>query len=243
MHKREGLVLWSISIQRDPEHVQQLQAQFSNAAAGVLRCALSVRHAAQEDPASDLMSKFLHWCAAARDGRLEQTPELARHIVDSSPQYGVSFALQALSNAWASSIPGLHWESKPPGELERLRKIVYDSARTALAIDPKGVSGACAYWALATVDDSTVGWAKRETFLQKALSLGPDAAAIYQSYAQFLMRVGRFDEARAYFMRQANIEWSEAPIVQAAKLAAFGREINDGRDQFKEIKDKALDSA
>ena len=161
-----------MTMQRDAAQVRILEDQFSTSVASVLRCALQYRRWAKNDPSTDLFGKFLGFCAAALEGRVDLLPELARRIVEVAPNYAVGYALRAVANAHLSASDRSNIEQPAPQEVARLRKMVYDDARIAEEMDQAIDS----YYARAVVDDPSVGIAAREKLLRKSIELRRSAS-------------------------------------------------------------------
>jgi len=241
VHTREGLVLWSTTMRRDAADAPLLQQQLATFAAAVVRCSLTLRKVVQYDQSIDQFAIVLSFCDAALGGRIEPLPEIARRLVEAAPHEAGSYALQALANARVSRLTAFRFTARPPQESQRLRTLVYDSAKRALAMEPNGQSAALAYLAEAIVFDPAVSLAEREKYFQKALSLHPANGYAYFDYALFLTGVGRIEEARTYVMRSLNVEpLNYDGVAFAAYLSAVLGDVAAARDQFNEIESKAM---
>ena len=232
VHSREGVVLYSMTLQRDAAQPRRLEDQFSMSVAGVLSCALRFRNDAKNDPSPDLFGALLRICAAF-GGSIEQTPELARRIVQMAPQYAISYALRADANASVSNLDG-----KTPEEVARLRKMVYDDAKIAEQMDPTVDS----YIARATVYDPSVGLAERERLLQKSLAVNPAGGYAWRQYGDFLQEVGRIDEALDHYERAVSVDLpgSGGAMIQSAIVAAGRGNIEFARKRFEDARATAL---
>ena len=175
LHNREGLVLWSTTMQRNAGEPQLLEQRFSTSIARVMRCALALRRTANpnNDASVDLVGNLFQWCAAGDDGRLEQLPVIAQKVVEAAPSDAFSYSLRAYSNAIVSSTTAVYFTDRTAEERARLRTLTYDSAKTALEMDSNGPTAGGAYFARAVVIDPAVGLVEREQLFQKALSLAP----------------------------------------------------------------------
>jgi len=232
VHNRDGVVLWSTTMRRDAAQPRRLQDQFSMSVAGVLSCALRLRSDAKNDPSPDLFGALLGICAAF-GGSIEQTPELARRIVQMAPQYAMSYALRAGANAATSNSFG-----KTPEEVARLHKMVYDDAKLAEEMDPTVDS----YLVRATVHDPAVGLAERERLLLKSLALNPGSGYVLREYGEFLESVGRIHEALDHYERAVSIDLpgSGNAILRSAFVAAGGGNIEYARKRFEDARATAL---
>jgi|KBSSwiStaDraftv2_1062776.scaffolds.fasta_scaffold95581_2 tetratricopeptide (TPR) repeat protein len=240
LHNREGLVLWSTTMQRNAAEPQLLELRFSTSIAKVMRCALALRRVAKDDASVDLVGNLFQWCAAGDDGRLEQLPVIAQKVVEAAPSDTLSYSLRAYSNAIVSTTTAVYFTDRTAEERARLRTLTYDSAKTALEMDSNGLTAGGAYFARAVVIDPAVGLVEREQLFQKALSLAPQVWPYYYYYAKFLGDVGRIEDARNYLMRGLSVEPLRFdPLASdAAYLAAALGELSAARDQFKEVKAK-----
>ena len=235
LHGREGLVVWSTTMRGDAARIRVLEDEFSTYVAQVLRCALLFRQQSH-DPSTDLFGRFLAICAAFNDIRVDQTPELASRIIEAAPHSAIGYALRASSNALVSDADrsGI---VRAPQEVARLRKMVYDDARIAEAMDPTVDS----YWARAVVDDPSVGFAARERLLQKSIEVAPDLGGL-REYGRLLERVGRVRDALDYLERAA----SASPLdlgtaIEAAHDMGCTGNLELGRKQFDDLRKKHSD--
>ncbi len=228
VNRSDGLTLWSITQKHEGAQSGILQEQFSVAVADVLRCGLTYRKYSNDDVSTDLLAAFLRLCEAGRDGPVEQTPELARRIVEIAPEHAHSYVLQATTNAVLSNPLLSGSKRKPEAELERLRKIVYDSARRAVEIDPSFDSAL----ARAIVDDPAVGLLARDELLRKAI-MQPGSGYALVVYAWMLETVGRIHDAHINMERAVN----ENPLDMRARnesayLAAWLGDVNRARREW-----------
>jgi TolB-like protein len=167
VNRRDGLVLWSLTKRRNAAQRGILQEQFSASLAIVLRLGLRSRTLSNKDPSTDLLAQYLRLWEMTRDNQWEQTPELAAGIVEAAPQHAFSYAMQASMNALLTVIPTSTGARRPPDEIARLRKVVYDSAAIAAKMDPRIDS----WYARAVVVDPAVGLGEREQLLRRSLDL------------------------------------------------------------------------
>ena len=235
VNRRDGLVLWSLTKRRDAMQLQVLQEQFSASIAIVLRCGLDIRRLSG-DSSTDLLAQYLRLCEAIHDNQWEQTPELTRRIVETAPQNAVSYGIQSVLNALLTVLPTSSGASRPPAEIARLRKIVYDSARIAAEIDPRIDSA----YARAVVVDPAVGLAEREKLLQKSIEDEAETGAAY-AYGTLLWKVGRIREAYTYVERAVNENPLETKyLVDSAFLGAWLGNVQAARDAYKDMRGKQI---
>ena len=222
LHRREGLILYSNTMQRDAAQATRLEDQFSATVAGALHCALRLRGFAKNDPSLELFSKFLAICAP---NGTEQAQELAQRIVEVAPQYPLSYVLRALANAFFSNVPG-----KSPDEVARLRKMVYEDARIAEKMDPSTDS----YLPRVIVNDPSVSLAERERLLQKSLAVNPQSGMAWNRYADLLRDVGRTRESLDDYERAVSVDplGSQDAIIGSAIRAAQVGNIEFARKRF-----------
>lgn len=236
LNRRDALVLWSITQKRTAAQPAVLQEQFSVAVASTLGCALDARKL-NGDPSTDLFAQELRLCEAYAFGAIEQTPELARRIVETAPQYASSYWGQALANAIVSTTRTLRGD-RPPAEIARLRKVVYDSARVAAEMDPRFDP----LLARAIVVDPAVDLAQREKYLRQSLEGEYLKSLSFAMQACLLETVGRIREARIAFERAANENPLDANArLRAAILAAWLGSIAIARHEFDEMRKKTPD--
>src|SRR5262249_24567979 len=115
---------------------------------------------------------------------------LARRIVESAPGNAFAHVLEATANAFVSRLPMASGALRPPAEVARLRKIVYDSATRATEIDARFD----ARLARAIVVDPTVGLAQRERLLEQSYELDGEFYALSER-GRLLENVGRTRDA------------------------------------------------
>lgn len=227
LHRSQAQTLWSVTQKRPLHESRLLQEQLSIQVASVLRCALRDRRHAQGDASPELFSKFLRYCEVALDDRYAELPELARRIREAAPRYAVSHAMCAGANALATIFS---YNQFSAADQERMRKLVYECAEAALAIDPNIGS---AYFSMAIVHDPARGLAERERLFQKSLEVEPEFLYSRSFYAALLGHVGRKREAHAYFERIANDEpLTYASQFQRARAAVAIGDIATARTMY-----------
>ncbi|HUL64632.1 MAG TPA: toll/interleukin-1 receptor domain-containing protein [Burkholderiaceae bacterium] len=237
VNRREALVLWSITQKRNAAQPSVLQEQFSDVVAGALRCAFDGRaRALNGDRSTDMFAQYLRLCEAFATA-IEQTPELARRLVETAPQYAGSYWAQALANAMVSVTPTLRGD-RPPAEIARLRKVVYDSARIAADMDPRFDP----LLARAIVVDPAVGLAVREKYLQQSVEREGLESFSFGMEATLLEIVGRIREAHIVFGRAVSANPIDpTPRLEAAFLAAWLGNIEIARHEFDEMRKRTPD--
>ena len=99
--------------------------------------------------------------------RYAELPALAQQIIDAAPQYAISHAMCAGANALMTVFA---YGETTPQERDRMRKLTYECADVASAIDARLGSP---YVALATVHDPARGWSSAEALFQKSLAVEP----------------------------------------------------------------------
>jgi len=231
LHRRDGLVLWSKTLHQDFETVPQFQEHVSMYVTSVLNCALRYRALAKGDLAVDLFSRFIEFCEALQSQQFDQATGLAQRIVDAAPQYGISHALLAASDAFRSTLAP-QGAFIPAPERTRLRTQAYSAAKVAMELDPKHVAGLID-WTFAIVDDPSRDLAEREQLLQKNLSTDPAfEGQVLWAYATLLERVGRTDEARSYYLQREEAFPADRPQFRSIELIAALGDIDTARAEF-----------
>jgi TolB-like protein len=238
VRRPEGLALWSIGMQGDPGEVDAVQKRFSVVVAEVLKCALANRSRAKDDPSSDLLAKFVQYCALFQgQGQFSQLEDFANQIVELAPRHAISHALKAIAAAVVANQPAVFGALlKPEEEQKRLHRVVDDSAKAGLELEPRNKRiEAIVDWALAqkNYNAGPVLASERMDLLERSLAADPQWGPARMDYAALLSRFGRIDESRSEFERAAGLmQLSRDPTASHAILvAAFGN-VAQGRQEL-----------
>jgi hypothetical protein len=238
---RDGLVLWSTKAKAGTAQSANIAEQLSANVGWVLRCALDLRAGA--DPSIEMFGNYLRVCGMFRQD-IEQTPELTHRLVEIAPQYANSHWLDAFSNAFVSTTPMSTGAKRPPDELARLRKIVYESADRAKAIDPRFDPK----FARAIVADPAVGLGQREKMLQQSI-LGEGESIAGPVYALFqhgvlLESVGRIRDAQVAIERAVKQDPLDMQFrSEAAFIAGWLGNMEVARRAIDDVREKVIATA
>ena len=227
--RRDNRVLWSMKSQAEATQFAILKEQFSMRAKEVISCAArNLRLTASEIP-TELFAHYLRICEAFQND-VELTPDLARQMVRDAPQFARPHEIEALANAFVTTLATPSGKRRPPAEIARLRSIVYESAKRASDIDPS----ADAPLARALVVDPSVGLADREKYLQRSYANEGEVFALYQN-GLLLEVVGRLRDAQVLIERavkqlpDVQFFWTESVFSTAwlGKLDAARGKLDD----------------
>jgi serine/threonine protein kinase len=198
----DGKVLWSESFTNDLSDVLSGQTSVANRVSRQLALKLdsdSTQSDAQRTPnatAQELYLKgnFALTTSARKMENIFDARDYFEHAIRLDPNFAQAHAGLALTYTLAASLNLLSpQESYPKAQ---------QAARRALEIDPNLAS---AYTALAEIEsDYNWNWEAAEAYNKRALELTPNSAPAHHTYAEFLARMGRFDEA-AYHSDMAHL--------------------------------------
>jgi serine/threonine protein kinase/tetratricopeptide (TPR) repeat protein len=198
----DGKVLWSESFTNDLSDVLRGQTSVANRVSRQLALKLdndSNGSAAQGTPnisAQELYLKgnFALTTSARKMDNIFEARDYFEHAIRVAPNFAQAHAGLALTYTLAASLNLLSPQESYP-KAQR-------AARRALEIEPNQAS---AYTALAEIEsDYNWNWAAAEAYNRRALELTPNSASAHHTYAEFLARMGRFDEA-AYHSDMAHL--------------------------------------
>jgi DNA-binding winged helix-turn-helix (wHTH) protein/TolB-like protein/tetratricopeptide (TPR) repeat protein len=189
----DGRVVWADSFTNDISNVLSGQESVANRVGRLMSVNLSStspENLAQRSPdpnAQELYLKGVYAVATStrKIGNIVQARDFFEQAVRIDPDYAPAYAGLANTYTLAASLnllsPG---EAYPSAE---------KAARRALEIDP---TLAAAQVALAEVEsDYNWHWAESDSLHKQTLELAPNSTWAQQSYAEFLARMGRFEEA------------------------------------------------
>jgi len=196
----DGSHVWSEIYDRELINVFEIQSEIAEAIAGALTVPLGLDGASDfVTPTADLEAYDLYLAGRAElrqrgSGVFEATRLFEAALVRDSawaPAWAALAESRSLIPFWA---PGPDDPPAPPDSAYWSRHL--DAAETAasraLELDR---TNATAMTALANVLRDRWDWEASETAYIKALTLDPDNVEAHQQYAEFLMYVGRADEA------------------------------------------------
>ena len=184
--------LWAQSYERDMSDVLALQSEVARAIANEVEVELTpgererLTSSTTVDPrAYDLYMRGRHHWYRRTSQDLRRALELFQQAVEIQPDWALGYAALSQTNLVMAN-----WLPLPPGEAYPNAR---DLAQKALALDPNlGSAWSC----LAGVEAQwNWDWGKAEEYYRKAIDLEPNNASSHQWYAEFLVSLGRFDEA------------------------------------------------
>jgi TolB-like protein/tRNA A-37 threonylcarbamoyl transferase component Bud32 len=201
--------LWAENYERDLTDVLGLQSEVARAITDEIRVTVSPQEkerlakTAKVDPEAYrlyLQGRF-QWSKRSRES-LAKSIGYFEQAIELDPGYALAYT--GMADAY---IVSADWGFKPSTEAYPKAK---ELALNALDIDP-GLAEALTDLAyVAYVYDWD--WLEAERIYKEALSLNPNYATAHQWYGEFLMAIGRFDEASAEFARAAELD-PFAPIM------------------------------
>jgi eukaryotic-like serine/threonine-protein kinase len=198
----DGKVLWSESFTNNLSDVLSGQTSVANRVGRLLTLKLdldSPRSDPQRTPNASAQELYLkgNFALTTSTRKMENifdARDYFEHAIRLDPNFAQAHAGLALTYTLAASLNLLSpQESYPKAQ---------QAARRGLEIDPNLAS---AYTALAEIEsDYNWNWSAAEAYNKRALELTPNSAAAHHTYAEFLARMGRFDEA-AYHSDMAHL--------------------------------------
>lgn len=227
---RSGVLLWSQTF--DTPRVAEMLAprQVAVSASQIVRCALWGAAAHSTTLSDKALSLYLQFCNEFWGGSSTEDRMLdaARRVTEAAPDFSFGWSARALTALPLTRREGF-------GKVEALRQEAAFAARKALEIDPQNPEGYMVQAGLLPLR----AYAQREAMLNKAISVRPtECGCERQLYGDFLVSVGRMEEAVDQFQRGHDMQplapRSNVRLVHA--LYAVGR--NDEADQ---ILDKILE--
>lgn len=227
---RSGVLLWSQTF--DTPRVAEMLAprQVAVSASQIVRCALWGAAAHSTTLSDKALSLYLQFCNEFWGGSSTEDRMLdaARRVTEAAPDFSFGWSARALTALPLTRREGF-------GKVDALRQEAAFAARKALEIDPQNPEGYMVQAGLLPLR----AYAQREAMLNKAISVRPtECGCERQLYGDFLVSVGRMEEAVDQFQRGHDMQplapRSNVRLVHA--LYAVGR--NDEADQ---ILDKILE--
>lgn len=199
----DGTHLWSDQYTRPMDDVFAIQTEIAQAIAEALKVPLGLDDASDlVTPTADLEAYDLYLAARGRmRERGESLPEAIR-LFEAAIAHDSTWAPAWAGLAEAREVIGWYpevWEEGVPATMEEraarfeaFQEPAAAAARRALALDPDNPS---AHVALGSVHRNRMQWGRSEAEYLRAAELDPENAEAHFQYAQFLMDVGRLDEA------------------------------------------------
>lgn len=231
--RESGITLWSRIIDL-PEGRPDLAPRRAAYTVGtVVRCTLS-------NDSQRLSGTALgHWATLCEErwsnpnASIDRYLAVARKATEAAPDFSPAWSSRAMA---AVPVPGSTADEDP----DALRKEAEEAVERALRLDPQNSEAYAAKALLRPLDD----YAGREALLKKALSVRPtDCVCEQVMYGQFLMSLGRIQEAYEHFQRAHEMRpvSPHGSVGQAHALFLLGREY-DGRALLEEARQLWPDS-
>ncbi len=224
----DGSHLWSESYTEEltAVNVFQMQAEIAEAIAGALTVPLGLAGASDlVTPTADLEAYDLYLAGRAElrrrgTGVFEATRLFEAALARDSAWAPVWAALAESRSFIPFYAPGPDDPPVPPDSAYWARN--FDAAKTAasraLELDPTSAS---ATTALANVLRDQWEWEASEAAYMKALTLDPDNVEAHQQYAEFLMYVGRGDEALRVARQALALDQSPIRLLIAGYVSMY----------------------
>ncbi len=223
-NERSGILLWSQTF--DTPRVAELLAprQVAVSASQIVRCALWGAAAHSTTLSDKALSLYLQFCNEFWGGSSTEDRMLdaARRVTEAAPDFSFGWSARALTALPLTRREGF-------GKVDALRQEAAFAARKALELDPQNPEGYMVQAGLLPLR----AYAQREAMLNKAISVRPtECGCERQLYGDFLVSVGRMEEAVDQFQRGHDMQplapRSNVRLVHA--LYAVGR--NNEADQI-----------
>jgi serine/threonine-protein kinase len=195
--------LWARSYERPLDDVLGLQREVARAIASEIRVQLTPREAARLESAAEVPAEAVDAYLRGRylwnrrgETDVRRALECFRHAIEIAPGYARAHAGIADSFAILGDLDVM----SPPEARDGARA----AAERALALDPELPE---AHTSLGFVRDFFEwDWAGAEASYRRAIEIAPSYATAHQWYAELLVGLGRFDEARVEAQRAVQLD-------------------------------------
>ncbi|MGI8788256.1 MAG: winged helix-turn-helix domain-containing tetratricopeptide repeat protein [Pyrinomonadaceae bacterium] len=233
----DGKILWADSFTNDLSNVLSGQDSVANRVGRLMALNLdstSPENVAQSTPNPNAQELYLKgiYAITTSTRKIEnviRARDFFEQAIRLDSNYAPAYASLAATYATAAALnllsPG---EAYPKAE---------KAARRALEIDP---NMAQAHSELGDVEtDYNWNWAAGETEFKRALELNPNSSSAHGHYAEFLVRMGRIDEAEYHgdLAHQLNPTWINNEAVKALGLF-YAHRFDDSIAQSKMVLEK-----
>lgn len=210
-----GDTLWTQMLKRSASSVDVAPRQIAVAVSQIVRCGLTGKAQHGRPLPDKTMSTFLSYCqeymadSAGNVFNPARGLDLARRVVEESPDFSRGWS----ARAWSASR-----QSREPGaDLAALRKEARTAAERAIKLDP---TNAQAYEVLAGLEPRNS--VSREKLHIKSISVRPgDCGCEYVNYGNFLGNVGRVKDSTAAFKRAHDMVPLSADVNASFAEALF----------------------
>lgn len=215
--RQAGTTLWSKIYELPAAKPELVPRQAAYKIGTVVRCALTSRSKRLQPSALAQWTSLCDELWGSSTGTIDRLLHAARKATEAAPDFSEAWSARAMA---AAPVPG----STALGEVEALRKEAIESADRALQLDPENGEAYAAKAFLVPEQD----FAAREALFKKAISVRPtDCVCQLVFYGQFLMSLGRIQEAYEQFRRAHEVR-PLAPVGSSGMAHAL---FLLGRDQ------------
>ena len=227
---QDGVSLWTEKFDAKFTDILTVQDRISDQVARVMTLRLTARekeqlnkHGTGDSEAYQAYLKGRYFWNKRTSEGFKKAIEYFQQAIASDPSYAAAYS--GLADCYNLSS---EYEGFPPKEaFPRAR----EAATKALELDE---TLAEAHVSLAyTLTNYEWDWAGAEREFKRAIELNPNYATAHQWYGEFLMAMGRFDEARAALKRAQEID-PISPIINAEQGLPFyyARHYDQAIEQF-----------
>ncbi|MGB8888479.1 MAG: protein kinase [Candidatus Korobacteraceae bacterium] len=230
-----GSQLWGAQYDRKPGDIFVVQDEISGEISGKLRLQLSraekkqltKRHTQNVEAYQLYLKGRHHWNRWTEDG-FYKAIEHFRQAIESDPSYAMAYA--GLADCYVL----LGWNSYlPPKEAFPKGKA---AAKAALQLDPDLAEAHTPLAALLWLDDWE--WDKSQIEFKRSLELSPTYATANHWYAEYLMTMGRHEEAMVRMKKGQDLDPLSLIISVAVGWALyFARQYDDAIEQLRRTVD------
>jgi tetratricopeptide (TPR) repeat protein len=228
-NERSGVTLWSNSFAYDGSAVARAPRRIAVDAGNVVRCGLFGAATYSKPLPDPVLADYLQFCHYTNlDFVFSKALYFARKTVAAAPDF--SWGWSAIEKSAVIAM-----RPKSPDPADPLRAEAQQAAGKALHLDASN-SEALSYESL-LADPGDL--AAREAFLQQALKARPLACGCeHHTYGNFLLEVGRIDDAAAEFRRSVDVLafYNTTQVELGAALLQLGKPA-DARPHFEAAAD------
>ena len=177
------------------EIARQLVAKLKVPLTGEEETRLGKRHTHNSEAYQLYLKGRYQWLKLTQDG-IRKAEEYFRQAIDKDPGYALAYA--GLADTYIA-LPG--WgEVSPKQAIPRAK----DAARKALDLDANLAEAHTALGMIHYFYDRD--WSAAERELKRAIELNPSVSLVVDTYAWFLLHMGRFDEARTVLKKAIDLD-------------------------------------
>jgi TolB-like protein/Flp pilus assembly protein TadD len=194
-------MLWTADVTGSGAGLQPLQARIGARTVAVLNCSARALDREHGIAKADVLALYLHACDLAETGHNgDQDETLAIAMLE---------AMRAVTRKAPNFAPGhsmLAWhaaylDDNLPGQSAQLRREARREAERARELNPKDPDAYVALGLLTAVKD----FAGRENWFRQALAVDPSSTNANGFLGRFMDKVGRIQEAAAFYQRAESV--------------------------------------